>query len=83
VLLKARRKISGKRYRDVIKRSPGDCLKAFMDPHLLGYMKAYIKTNMRSDDVVSSSDLIAFISVELMISFYKVRTLLDVHATAL
>ena len=50
VLLKARGKISGKRYRDVCKLSPGDCLKAFMDPHFLGYMKAYINTNMRSND---------------------------------
>ena len=60
VLLKVKRKISGRRYRDVGNLSPGDCLKAFMDPHFLGYMKAYINTNMASDDAVSSSDVIAF-----------------------
>jgi hypothetical protein len=73
VLLKVKQKLSGKRHRDVGNLSPGDCLKAFMDPLFLGYMKAYINSNMRSDDAVSSSDLIAFIRVELMISFYKVR----------
>jgi hypothetical protein len=74
VLLKVKRKIYGKRHRNVCQLSPGECLKAFMDPHFLGYMKAYINTNMSSDDAVSSSDLIAFIRIELMISFYKVRT---------
>jgi hypothetical protein len=83
VLLKARRNISGKRYWDASKLSPGDCLKAFKDPHFLRCMKAYINTNMRSNDAVLSSDLIAVIRVELMISLYKVRTLLDVNATAL
>ncbi|KAI2505089.1 hypothetical protein MHU86_9365 [Fragilaria crotonensis] len=72
VLLKVKRKIYGKRHRNVRQISPGECLKAFMDPHFLGYMKAYINTNMSSDDAVSSSDVIAFIRVELMLSFYKV-----------
>jgi hypothetical protein len=40
VLLKMKRKICGERYRDIGNFSPGDCLKAFMDPHFLGYMKS-------------------------------------------
>lgn len=79
VLLKIKRKLCGKRHRDIANFSPGDCLKAFMDPHFLGYMKAYINSNMRSDDAVSSSDIIAFIRVELMVSFYKVRSTMDAN----
>ncbi len=36
VLLKVKRKIYGKRHRNVRQLSPGECLKAFMDPHFLG-----------------------------------------------
>jgi hypothetical protein len=80
VLLKLKRKLGVRRDRDVRTMSPGDCLKAFMDPNFLGYMKAYINANMSNrNDLVSSSDIIAFIRVELMISFYKVRTR-DVNA---
>ena len=81
VLLNLKKRIGSRRDRDVCTISPGDCLKAFMDPNFLGYMKAYINANMRnSNDLVSSSDIIAFIRVELMISFYKVRTW-DVNAS--
>jgi hypothetical protein len=80
VLLKLKKKIGVRRDRDVRTLSPGDCLKAFMDPMFLGYMKAFINTNMsNSNDLVSSSDIIAFIRVELMISFYKVRARDDVN----
>ncbi|KAI2503222.1 hypothetical protein MHU86_11245 [Fragilaria crotonensis] len=73
VLLNLKKRIGSRRDRDVRTISPGDCLKAFMDPNFLGYMKAYINANMKnSNDLVSSSDIIAFIRVELMISFYKV-----------
>ena len=54
VLLKMKRKICGTRYWDIGNFSPGDCLKAFMDPHFLGHMKSYINSNMQSDDAVSS-----------------------------
>jgi hypothetical protein len=75
VLLKLKRKIGVRRDRDVRTLSPGDCLKTFMDPNFLGYMKAFVNSNMsNSNDIVSSSDIIAFIRVELMISFYKVST---------
>ena len=81
MLLNLKKKIGSRRDRDVRTISPGDCLKAFMDPNFLGYMKAFINANMRnSNDLVSSSDIIAFIRVELMISFYKVRTW-DVNAS--
>jgi hypothetical protein len=74
VLDNIKRKVFGsKRYRDMSKVSPGDFLKAFMDPQLLGYLKTFINANMTSDPV-SSSDIIAFIRVELMLSFYKVGT---------
>jgi hypothetical protein len=72
VLQRIKKKVFGTaRNRDMSKVSPGNFLKAFMDPHLLGYMKTFINTNMSSDPV-SSSDIIAFIRVELMLSFYKV-----------
>lgn len=75
VLLKLKKKIGVRRDRDVRTLSPGDCLGAFMDPNFLGYMKAFVNSNMsNSNDLVSSSDIIAFIRVELMISFYKVRS---------
>ena len=74
VLGNIKRKIFGSnRNRDMSKASPGDFLNAFMDPHLLGYMKTFINSSMVNDPV-SSSDIIAFIRVELMLSFYKVRT---------
>ncbi|KAI2505553.1 hypothetical protein MHU86_8889 [Fragilaria crotonensis] len=76
VLDNIKRKVFGsKRYRDMSKVSPGDFLKAFMDPQLLGYLKTFINANMTSDPV-SSSDIIAFIRVELMLSFYKVSPLM-------
>ena len=79
VLMNIKKKLRFRRDRDISKISPGDCLKAFMDPTFLGYMKAYINShiNNRNDDV-SNSDIMAFIRVELMISFYKVRTVLVV-----
>ena len=81
VLLNLKKKISARRNRDARTISPGDFLKAFIDPNFLVYMKAYINANMRySNDLVSSSDTIAFIRVELMISFYEVRTR-DVNAS--
>ena len=74
VLLKVKRKIGVRRDRDVRTLSPGDCLKAFMDPVFLGYMKAFVNSNITtSNDIVSNSGIIAFIRVEVMISFYKVR----------
>jgi hypothetical protein len=52
-----------------------------MDPNFLGYTKAYINANMsNTNDLVSRSDIIAFICVELMISFYKVRAR-DINAS--
>jgi hypothetical protein len=46
VLLKMKLRICGKRYRDIDNFSTDDCLKAFMDPHFLGFMKSYINSNM-------------------------------------
>jgi hypothetical protein len=62
-----------KRRRDMNKVLSGSCLKAFVDPQLLGYFKTFIDTIM-TNDPVSSSDMIAFICGELMLSFYKVET---------
>jgi hypothetical protein len=75
VLLKLKRKIGVRRNCNVRTMSPGDCLKAFMDPNFLGCMKAFVNLNMsNSNDLVSSSDITAFIRVELVISFCKLRT---------
>jgi hypothetical protein len=43
-----------------------------MDHTLLGLMKTFINKNI-SRDPVSSSDIIAFLRIELTLSFYKVR----------
>jgi hypothetical protein len=43
-----------------------------MDPTLLGLMKTFINMNI-SRDPASSSDIIVFLRVELMLSFHKVR----------
>ena len=51
VLLNLKKKIGPRRNRDARTMiSPGDCLKAFMDPNFLGYMKAYINANMHTTD---------------------------------
>jgi hypothetical protein len=44
-----------------------------MDPLLLGYMKIVINSNISCSNPVSSSEIMAFVRVELMLSFYKVR----------
>ena len=78
VLMKIKKKLGFRHDRNIRTLSPGDSLKAFMDPMFLGYMKAYINShiNNRNDDVSSSDISIAFIRIELMLSFYKVRTVL-------
>ena len=43
-----------------------------MDPTLLGLLKTFINKNI-SRDPVSSRNRIAFLRVELMLSFYKVK----------
>ena len=79
VLMNIKKKLGYRHDRDIHTISPGDCLKAFMDPTFLGYMKAYINSHIvnRNDDV-SNSDIIAFIRIKLMLSFYKVSTVLVV-----
>jgi hypothetical protein len=42
-----------------------------MDGNLLAHMKTFINQNLMGDPV-SSSDIIAFVRVELMLSFYRV-----------
>ena len=74
VLDKIKRKLFGKHKRDTSKVLPGNFLKAFMDPLLLGYMKTFINnSNISSRNPVSSLEIMAFVRVELMLSFYNVR----------
>ena len=71
VIKQIKEKLFGKKKnRDMSRVHPGDFLRAFMDPTLLGLMKAFINKNISSDPA-SSSDIIAFLRVELMLSFYK------------
>ena len=72
VLNKIKEKLFGKRARDMSKVSPADFLKAFMDPQLLGYMKAFINSNGSTSSPVSTMEIMSFVRVELMLSFYKV-----------
>ena len=46
---------------------------SWVDPTLLGLMKTFINKNI-SRDPASSSDIIAFLRVKLMLSLYKVRS---------
>ena len=74
VIKRIKEKLFGKKKnRDMSRVHPGNFLRAFMDPTLLGLMKAFINKNISSDPPASSSDIIAFLRVELMLSFYKVR----------
>ena len=73
VLNKIKEKLFGKRARDMSKVSLADFLKAFMDPQLLGYMKAFINSNgSTSSTPVPTTEIMSFVRVELMLSFYKV-----------
>jgi hypothetical protein len=62
-----------KKNRDMSQVSPGDFLRALMDPTLLGLMKTFRNKNILSRDPASSSNIIAFLRVELVLSFYKSR----------
>ena len=73
VMDRIRTKIFGRRRRppklDTI--TPSQFLQAWMDGNLLAHMKTFINQNLTGDPV-SSSDIIAFVRVELMLSFYRV-----------
>jgi hypothetical protein len=73
VLNRIRRKIFGRRRRAKKPNTitPSQFLEAWMDANLLGHMKSFINQNLMGDPV-SSSDIIAFVRVELMLSFYSV-----------
>ena len=70
VMDRIRTKIFGRRRRppklDTI--TPSQFLQAWMDGNLLAHMKTFINQNLTGDPV-SSSDIIAFVRVELMLSF--------------
>jgi hypothetical protein len=51
--------------------APAQFLQAWMDPNLLAHVKQFINKNV-SGDPVSASEILAFIRVELMLSFYRV-----------
>ena len=75
VIKRIKEKMFGKKKnRNMLQVSPGDFLRAFMDPStLLGLMQTFINKKNISRDPASSSNIIAFLHVELMLYFYKVR----------
>jgi hypothetical protein len=63
--------VAGGRMRHLHTLSPARFLEAWMDTNLLCFVKQYINKNL-SGDLVSNSEILAFIRVELMLSFYRV-----------
>ena len=47
-----------------------------MDANLLGHIKQYINKNILNGDPVSNSEILAFIRVELILSFYSISPLM-------
>jgi hypothetical protein len=69
VLNNIKRKLFGRRKRDISKVSASEFLKAWIDASFLGHVRSFVNTNIC--DPVSKSEIIAFVKVELMLSFYK------------
>ena len=65
----------GRAKRSLHNVSPAQFLQAWMDPNLLGHVKQFINKNITGDPV-SASEILAFIRVELMLSFYRVSPML-------
>ena len=70
ILDRLKLKLFGRRSRIISKVSPLNFLKAWIDPTLLGFLKSFLNKNLTAP--VSDSEILAFIRVELMLSFYKV-----------
>ena len=64
--------IAGGRVRHLHTLSPAHFLEAWMDKNLLCSVKQYINENLSGGDPVSNSEILAFIWMELMLSFYRV-----------
>ena len=71
VLNRLRVKLFGGRVRHLHNIAPARFLEAWMDANLLGHVKQFINKNL-SGDAVSNSEILAFIRIELMLSFYRV-----------
>ena len=73
VLNRLKVKMFGGRAKRILQNvSPAQFLQAWMDPNLLGHVKQFINKNV-SGDPVSASQILAFIRVELMLSFIESR----------
>jgi hypothetical protein len=72
VLEKIKRKLFGMRGHNMSTVSPALFLQAFLDPEFLGFMKAFINSNDSSNNPVTANEVLIFVRVELMLSFYKV-----------
>jgi hypothetical protein len=66
----------GGRARDLSNVAPARFLEAWMDANLLGHVKQFINKNLASGDPVSTSEILAFIWIELMLMFYRVSPVL-------
>jgi hypothetical protein len=55
---------------------PTDFLGAWLDSNLLSFLKSFVNKNLDVNEHASSSDLHAFLRVELMLSFYGVSSTL-------
>jgi hypothetical protein len=66
----------GGRARDLSNVAPARFLEAWMEANLLGHVKQFINKNLASGDPVSTSEILAFIRIELMLMFYQVSPVL-------
>jgi hypothetical protein len=71
VLNRLKAKMFGGRVRNLWKVAPACFIEAWMDANFLGHIKQFINKNL-SWDSVSNSGILAFIWIELMLSFYQV-----------
>ena len=76
VLARLEAKMFGGRTRNLNNVPTLKFLQAWMDANLLGHIKQYINKNMLSGDPVSISEILAFLRVELMLSFYSISPLM-------
>jgi hypothetical protein len=71
VLGRLKAKMFGGRSRNLNTIPASKFLQAWMDANFLGYIKQFVNKNLTGDPV-SNSEILAFIQVELMLSFYRV-----------
>ena len=74
VIHQIKKKLYGGRHCDMAKIDAVTCLKAWLDPQLLGHFKTFINTNLVSDPA-SNSDITAFVRVLIYFILYHINNI--------